>query len=906
MCWWRGGGGGARPCGGGCMRGGGQRVSDSVCDGGRHSPAIPFTAHISQPYSCVVGPLPHTAPATASAAAAAAAAAAAYASPLSPPAFPTGVPPPPVGTPLGTPPSPCFGSCSCGASTASSPGACRVHERVFTCPPPPPPVTCGATDRESVVGALTGGDGDLAVPSNDDQEVWHPRDDTSEEIKEESVKELLLRHSCSGLDFGLQKQVSIMSLNLTAKIDEIQCHQHADTSAALHAIRSQLQELTKSVESCQSEVVEVKRDMVAIKHEIDTLQAAKEEIEELRDAVDRLEEQTRRRKIRLLEQASSFSPTGLTCFLCYAIFAAVLGMFQFGYNTGVINAPQSVIENFIGDCWKKRYNENIDGGKQDLIWSIAVSIFAIGGMIGGFCGGSVGNKFGRKKGLLLNNLLGVGGACLMGFSQMSYSFEMLILGRLVIGINCGLNTSLVPMYISEIAPLNLRGGLGTVNQLAVTIGLLLSQILGIEQLLGNNSAWPILLGLAIVPAVMQMVLLPVCPESPRYLLISRQMEDEARRALRRLRASTHVEEDIEEMRAEEAASQTEAHMTMFQLVRSSTLRMPLTIGVVMQLSQQLSGINAVLYYSTSLFTAAGLEEWQSKYATLGVGSVMVIMTLVSIPLMDRAGRRTLHLYGLGGMFIFSIFITISLLIKEMMSWMTFISVISTLCFVIFFSVGPGSIPWMITAELFSQGPRPAAMSIAVLVNWLSNFLVGIGFPKMQEAFENYTFLPFSVLLACFWVFTYYKVPETKNKTFEEISAIFQRGVDRPHREYLDDPRLYGNFHAVTSSNHLSTLNCVNTLGSKPMETEHAALIRELSGRAQQQSPSARSDRSDGPGGLGRRGSDGSNSCGGSSRAESGVSSSRASSQASSPPDSSASSRQSVIAQTMPHPSEPPV
>ncbi|XP_050720627.1 glucose transporter type 1-like isoform X10 [Eriocheir sinensis] len=937
------------------MRGGGQRVFDSASDGVRRSPAhLPRTAHSTPtpPRPCVVVPRPRTAPATAG-----------YASPLSPPPFPAGLPPPPargtpLGTPLGTPPSPCY-SCSCGASSASSPGACRVHEGVFTCPPPPPPVTCGATERDCVVGPLAGGDGAIVVPGDHDQEVWAPAlpSPTSQDIKEESVKELLLRQSYNGLDYScsmrrrrdsvsecsagcehvlpppkpwpaplsnppfgsLQKQVSIMSLNLTTKIDEIQCHQHADTSAALHAIRSQLQDLTKSLESCQSEVVEVKRDMVAIKHEIDTLQAAKEEIEELRDAVDRLEEQTRRRKIRLLEQcifsrqlkrkkaggtgsctvltaihsqASNLSPPGLTCFLCYAIFAAVLGMFQFGYNTGVINAPQSVIENFIGDCWKTRYHSNIENSKQDLIWSIAVSIFAIGGMIGGFCGGSVGNRFGRKKGLLLNNLLGVGGACLMAFSQMSNSFEMLILGRLVIGINCGLNTSLVPMYISEIAPLNLRGGLGTVNQLAVTVGLLLSQVLGIEQLLGNNKAWPILLGLAVVPAVMQMVLLPVCPESPRYLLMSRQMEDEARRALRRLRASSHVEEDIEEMRAEEAASQTEAHMTMFQLVRNSTLRMPLTIGVVMQLSQQLSGINAVLYYSTSLFTAAGLEEWQSKYATLGVGSVMVVMTLVSIPLMDRAGRRTLHLYGLGGMFIFSIFITISLLIKEMMSWMTFISVISTLCFVIFFSVGPGSIPWMITAELFSQGPRPAAMSIAVLVNWLSNFLVGIGFPKMQETFENYTFLPFSVLLGCFWVFTYYKVPETKNKTFEEISAIFTRGVDRPHRDYLEDPRLYG-----------STLNCVNTLGSKPLEAEHAALIRELEGRAHQQS---RSDRSEGPGGLGRRGSEGSNSCGGSSRAESGVSSSRASSQASSPPDSSASSRQSVIAHPMPHPSEPPV
>ncbi|KAK3876034.1 hypothetical protein Pcinc_019141 [Petrolisthes cinctipes] len=460
-------------------------------------------------------------------------------------------------------------------------------------------------------------------------------------------------------------------------------------------------------------------------------------------------------------------------------------MFQFGYNTAVINAPQSVIENFIGDCWKIRYHENIDNSKQDLIWSIAVSIFAIGGMIGGFCGGSVGNKFGRKKGLLLNNLLGVGGACLMAFCKMVNSFEMLILGRLVIGINCGLNTSLVPMYISEIAPLNLRGGLGTVNQLAVTIGILLSQVLGIEHLLGNQNAWPLLLGLSVVPAVMQMVLLPVCPESPRFLLMSHQMEDDARRALRRLRASPHVEEDIDEMRAEEAASRTEVHMNMFQLVRNSSLRMPLTIGVVMHLSQQLSGINAVLYYSTSLFTSAGLAEWQSKYATLGVGAVMVVMTLVSIPLMDRAGRRTLHLYGLGGMFIFSIFITISLLIKEMLSWMTYISVFSTLCFVIFFSVGPGSIPWMITAELFSQGPRPAAMSIAVLINWLSNFLIGIGFPKMLDTFQNYTFLPFSVLLACFWIFTYYKVPETKNKTFEEISALFHHRVDRDKEKDLE-------------------------------------------------------------------------------------------------------------------------
>lgn len=145
----------------------------------------------------------------------------------------------------------------------------------------------------------------------------------------------------------------------------------------------------------------------------------------------------------------------------------------------------------------------------------------------------------------------------------------------------------------------------------------------------------------------------------------------------------------------------------------------------------------------------------------------------------------------------------------MIDWMSYLSVVSTLSFVVFFAVGPGSIPWMITAELFSQGPRPAAMSIAVLVNWMANFIVGIAFPHMMVSFflfphipsasekmfsklkkkkkcfvfvqdylGNYTFLPFSACLAFFWIFTYKKVPETKNKTFEEILALFRHGHDR--------------------------------------------------------------------------------------------------------------------------------
>ena len=111
----------------------------------------------------------------------------------------------------------------------------------------------------------------------------------------------------------------------------------------------------------------------------------------------------------------------------------------------------------------------------------------------------------------------------------------------------------------------------------------------------------------------------------------------------------------------------------------------------------------MFYYSTNIFSDAQLSLQKAKYATMGVGVVMVLMTIVSIALIEREGRRTLHLWGLGGMFFFSVFITISFLVKQMISWIAYLAVISTFGFVIFFAVGPGSIPWMITAELFSQG-----------------------------------------------------------------------------------------------------------------------------------------------------------------------------------------------------------
>ncbi len=168
---------------------------------------------------------------------------------------------------------------------------------------------------------------------------------------------------------------------------------------------------------------------------------------------------------------------------------------------------------------------------------------------------------------------------------------------------------------------------------------------------------------------------------------------------------------------------------MIDLFRTPIVRWALFITIFLQLSQQLSGITAVFYYSTVILQAAGFNQRTSEYANLCLGSAIILVTIISTFLMDRLGRRLLHLIGIGGMFITSLILVISLLVQSTNFW-NIISLIMTILFVAFFAVGPGSIPWLITSELFNQTYRVPASSIAVLVNWSANFAVGLGFKPL--------------------------------------------------------------------------------------------------------------------------------------------------------------------------------
>uniref|UniRef100_G3RKX2 Solute carrier family 2, facilitated glucose transporter member 3 n=1 Tax=Gorilla gorilla gorilla TaxID=9595 RepID=G3RKX2_GORGO len=434
--------------------------------------------------------------------------------------------------------------------------------------------------------------------------------------------------------------------------------------------------------------------------------------------------------------------------LIFAIAVATIGSFQFGYNTGVINAPETIIKEFINKTLTDKANAPPSEVLLTNLWSWSVAIFSIGGMIGSFSVGLFVNRFGRRNSMLIVNLLAATGGCLMGLCKIAESVEMLILGRLVIGLFCGLCTGFVPMYIGEISPTALRGAFGTLNQLGIVIGILVAQIFGLELILGSEELWPVLLGFTILPAILQSAALPCCPESPRFLLINRKKEENATRILQRLWGTQDVSQDIQEMKDESARMSQEKQVTVLELFRVSSYRQPIIISIVLQLSQQLSGINALF-------------------------------------LVERAGRRTLHMIGLGGMAFCSMLMTVSLLLKNHYNGMSFVCIGAILVFVAFFEIGPGPIPWFIVAELFSQGPRPAAMAVAGCSNWTSNFLVGLLFPSAAYYLGAYVFIIFTGFLITFLAFTFFKVPETRGRTFEDITRAFEgqaHGADRSGKD----------------------------------------------------------------------------------------------------------------------------
>ncbi|KAA3671666.1 MFS transporter, SP family, solute carrier family 2, member 1 [Paragonimus westermani] len=417
--------------------------------------------------------------------------------------------------------------------------------------------------------------------------------------------------------------------------------------------------------------------------------------------------------------------------LSLALFTiSITTSFQFGYHTGVINAPQLLISEFIKNVTRDRYG-SVDDAYVTTITSLCVSSFLFGGMVGALLSGLLANKFGRKKSILLLSGPCAVGSVMVMVSQSVKSFEIIIIGRALIGFACGAYTGIGPTYMTEMAPCSIRGAAAVLNQLVIVTSLVVSQIFGLRELMGTERLWPYLLGLNLIPCVFGFLCLLLCPESPRYLYLVKNDRLTAREALQRLRNfSDEIEIDLESYEKESELKTEKA--AVCDLWKVHHLRLGLLVAVVAQMGQQLSGINGILYYSVKLFKASGLTDEQATYNTIGLGGVLLLVTIISIFIIDRVGRRVLLIGGLTDAFFCLIVFTVSMVGKQLgnVNWPIYPAIISVYLFICGFAIGPGSIPWFIVAEMFSQENRDAAVSVAITVNWLCNIAVGLGFIQM--------------------------------------------------------------------------------------------------------------------------------------------------------------------------------
>lgn len=435
--------------------------------------------------------------------------------------------------------------------------------------------------------------------------------------------------------------------------------------------------------------------------------------------------------------------------LYVAVACACLTTLCFGFTVGYSSSA-------IPDLEKEGV---LDGGNftgGNFLSSWFGSLMTIGAIFGGPFGGYSIEKFGRKSTIILSSLLfAVGGLILSN----SNTVNALFLGRFITGWACGQVTVCVPVYIAEISTKSLRGLLGSCVQLSITVGILLAYTFGM------SLGWSALAFVGTVPAFLATVVMFFFPDTPRWLLMKNRRKD-ALLALSAIRGPhTAVEEECRDI--EEGLDNQESFS--FAEFQKPELSRPLFISLAIVLFQQLSGINAVMFYTVSIFNSAGFKK--SAEATVIIGVVQVIATAVACVLMDRAGRRKLLIIA-GSVMTLScgLFGLYFMLPTPAPSWL---AIMSLVIYIIGFSLGWGPIPMLIMSEIFPARARGTASGLASFVSWLSAFIITNEFANMNKLMgQAGTFWIFGICCLFSVMFVNKHLPETKGKSLEDIELYF--------------------------------------------------------------------------------------------------------------------------------------
>jgi sugar porter (SP) family MFS transporter len=444
--------------------------------------------------------------------------------------------------------------------------------------------------------------------------------------------------------------------------------------------------------------------------------------------------------------------TDAKLFVYLATAVAALGGMLFGYDVGVISGAILFV--------KKDFS--LSPGLEEIV----ISSVLLGSLIGAIAGGVLADRWGRRRLLIITaSVFGIGA---IG-AALSPDTGWLIVARILAGAAIGVASFVAPLYISEIAPVAIRGKLVSLNQVALTSGIVISYL--IDYAFAGAGAWRWMFAMAVVPAAAFAIGLLFIPESPRWL-VGRGMADKARAVLERIRAPGQVEAEFTQI--QESAQQQKANWVE---LLSPVLRPAMVVGVGLAVAQQITGINTVIYYAPTIFKFAGLSSASvAILASVGVGVVNVILTVVAMQLIDRVGRRPLLLVSLAGMSLGLIVLGLAFKLPQLSGSLGWIAVTSLMLYVGSFAVGLGPVFWLILSEIYPLRIRGRAMSVGTVANWGANLIVALSFLTLTQVMgKSATFWLYGIVSIGAWLFAFFLVPETKGKTLEQIEAHWRAG-----------------------------------------------------------------------------------------------------------------------------------
>ena len=437
-----------------------------------------------------------------------------------------------------------------------------------------------------------------------------------------------------------------------------------------------------------------------------------------------------------------------------AIVASLGGLLS-GYDTGVISGALL----FINETWLL----------PDTLQGFLVSSVLIGAVIGAATNGVLADIFGRKKIIMTTAVIFIIGSIMCAFAPNVY---VLIISRIFVGFAVGIVNFVVPLYLSEISPKNLRGTLVSLYQWAITSGILFSYFINaaFAQAVYN---WRWMLFAGVLPGLILFVGMCLMSDTPRWL-VSKNRDKEAKAVFKKIEPDVDSDKEIQDIKT---TLNSEGQDKKFKFKK--WMIMPFVVGVGIMFAQICTGINTIIYYAPTIFKTAGFDSnLTAIYATTGIGVVNFVMTIVAVFFTDRLGRKPLLYFGLIGVMLSLFALGTSFAFAGVLgSSLKWVAVGSLVTYIICFAMSLGPIGWILVSEVFPLKIRGVAMSICTVSNFAFNFFVVGSFPILLHRIGGaWTFWMFGFVSLLCIIFVYFFVPETKGISLEQIESNWRKGI----------------------------------------------------------------------------------------------------------------------------------